>query len=1124
MGTRRERVVLELEDNFTTGMAKAAAATALLKKNLKDLDGTTTSASRATETLGDDTEKASKKTDLATQRTKEYTLAMAIADEKSRRLRESMRDQAKAHLDAADGAAVFRKEIGGSGHEIDRFSGRLSLLRDVALTLGPALAPIGAATVPMIAGLSMQLGAAAGAAGVAVLAFNGIGDALGALNDAQIEPTEKNLEKVAQAMTKIGPAGADFVTFLDSIGPQLSAIQDTARAGLLPGVQEGLESLLLMGPRVQTIVTNISSALGEMASNAGEALAGPRFREFFSYIETTAGPTLMEMGRTLGNVTEGLANMMVAFHPASIEFTGGLERMTARFAEWSRGLEDNQGFQNFLDYLSDTGPQVVALLGSLVNALVGLGQAAAPIGAVVVPALTAVANAFAAIAASPVGAPILAAAAAFVALNRAMQIGSALYAGAARGMTSLTTAAGSAGSSMTGLQKAMVGLAVWQVAIQGIKSLEGAMRDALPTTEQLTSRLLDLRDGTVSDLGEDFSQLGDSIGRLTDSNVLEKAGDGLLKVFTLGQVEGQRLGDARAEIELLDSALVNLVNTGGPEAASQAFADLASAQGLTAEETETLRGLLTGYEDALTRAGNASRLAADSTNTLANAEAAQARATQEAVAALRAKRDATLAAFDAETNYRQALKDATAQAKTNTAGIRGNSDAALANRGALSQLAAAWNNQSAAVRNNNQKFQEARAAFIATAQSMGVSEAAARKLANEIMALPKSREIKIVADTSNAMAALYQVQQYKIADKIVRVHTVRTSSDGVDYVSGGYSPKRSADGSTVPKDSKPYGDRYLYMLAPGEEVISNRHGQADRHRSLLKAINAGRLADGGTVRGLANGGTATAGGNYPTSELRDFARATEASRKGLIAEMKVRARHLERQSEAIKKELDASKQKLDAIRAERDAIKASVDSRLRSDVFAAQSPGDFMSIGRPDNWADLSAEQQKAHLDAEWSINQSLGYGQVASPEDLLKQDIAAAREMEKILKQLKRKGLSDNVIGDLLDQGGIEMLRAYAEGSRADIGELNKLYNRRERVLSSASEAGGAFLRDDVRAQTREVKGLRVDLRENRQAIEQTNKRLERLEKLAEKNPKETGSAVGQELNKVGNKAVKTK
>ena len=36
MATRRERVVIDLEDRLTPGMAKMAASTALLKRNLDD--------------------------------------------------------------------------------------------------------------------------------------------------------------------------------------------------------------------------------------------------------------------------------------------------------------------------------------------------------------------------------------------------------------------------------------------------------------------------------------------------------------------------------------------------------------------------------------------------------------------------------------------------------------------------------------------------------------------------------------------------------------------------------------------------------------------------------------------------------------------------------------------------------------------------------------------------------------------------------------------------------------------------------------------------------------------------------------------------------------------------------
>lgn len=70
----------------------------------------------------------------------------------------------------------------------------------------------------------------------------------------------------------------------------------------------------------------------------------------------------------------------------------------------------------------------------------------------------------------------------------------------------------------------------------------------------------------------------------------------------------------------------------------------------------------------------------------------------------------------------------------------------------------------------------------------------------------------------------------------------------------------SADGSTVPKDGGPYEDRYPYLLAPGEEVTSNRRGQADTFRSELKDINAGMsrstVINRMLARGLADGGTA----------------------------------------------------------------------------------------------------------------------------------------------------------------------------------------------------------------------------------------------------------------------------
>ncbi len=62
MGVRRESVELSLQDrDFTSGMARAAAETALLNRELKNLDGTSVRAGRSTKTVGDEAEKTGAK-------------------------------------------------------------------------------------------------------------------------------------------------------------------------------------------------------------------------------------------------------------------------------------------------------------------------------------------------------------------------------------------------------------------------------------------------------------------------------------------------------------------------------------------------------------------------------------------------------------------------------------------------------------------------------------------------------------------------------------------------------------------------------------------------------------------------------------------------------------------------------------------------------------------------------------------------------------------------------------------------------------------------------------------------------------------------------------------------------
>lgn len=779
MAVRRESVRLELVDNFTTPMARAAAATALLDKNLNSLSGSSVESARGVRDVGDEADKTSVKTRRA----------------------------------AAD---------------INQFSGRLRLLTEAAVTLGPALIPLGAAAVPAITALTAGLGAAAGAVGTLVLAFDGMGDALSAINDYQLEPTTANLVAMQDALSEVGPAGRDFAQFLVDLKPALDDLQNVARAGLFPGLQEGIENLLPLLPQVERIISEIATSLGDLGADAGDALASDRFKDFFDYIESDAAPTLEAFARSTGNVIEGLSSLLVAFAPLNRDFTAGMESMTRSFAEWAAELSETESFREFVDYIRESGPQVLDLLGSLAGAFVAIIRAAAPFGQAVVPALTALADVFAAIANSPVGPPLFTAAAGLLAVSRASTI-------AAAGMARFNAAAAGGGLGKIGLAGRVAGIAAaFSILGNELAKLNGSKVN-------------------LSELGGDLDAIAagggaDALDHIAESfKMLNEAGPDAFEIPTFGGLFGNTPRDNAAEyIRSVSQELATMVASGNADKASEAFNEIAAAiTGLpegSSFDPSFIEGFDT-YSDAVAAATGATSEYATANGEAASSAAATRTEIRGLVAAMQEQTNAALGAFDAVTQYNRALDTAQAQAKRSAAGIDAATEAGRKNRDALTGLAAAYNGQSDAVKNNVGKWREARQAFIDTAAGMGVAEGKAKKLADRLMEIPKSRVAKVGvegADEATDRVERLSAALSRIVSKTITV-TANTVSNGLNSLWG------SADGGTVPGSRYPYRDKVLAYLAPTEEVITNRNGEADRFRADRAAGRIPAYADGGTV-------------------------------------------------------------------------------------------------------------------------------------------------------------------------------------------------------------------------------------------------------------------------------------
>jgi intein/homing endonuclease len=207
-----------------------------------------------------------------------------------------------------------------------------------------------------------------------------------------------SVNKLNDAMAKLTPEGVAFATFIrGTLIPAFRELSRTAQTGMLPGLQAGLTAMLPILPVITDLVDNVARAMGGLFQRAGQALGGPFWMDFFTFIADTAGPALTIMGETIGNFTEGLAALFMAFYPVSLQFGEALLSMSQAFSAWAQGAAQSEAFQSFLAYIRDTGPLVAQILGALVLAVTNIAVGLAPLGDILLRVILAVSQFIAAL-------------------------------------------------------------------------------------------------------------------------------------------------------------------------------------------------------------------------------------------------------------------------------------------------------------------------------------------------------------------------------------------------------------------------------------------------------------------------------------------------------------------------------------------------------------------------------------------------------------------------------------------------------------------------------------------------------------------------------------------------------
>lgn len=447
-----------------------------------------------------------------------------------------------------------------------------------------------------------------------------------------------------------------------------------------------------------------------------------------------------------------------------------------------------------------------------------------------------------------------------------------------------------------------------ETSMQNVNSAarSGDLRTLRTEAANVRKELADVSD--VTGFGDFFSDLGKGIAGV--------AGEG-----TWGEAfKGYRADAAQAtsEAERLERAITAV---GRAQGTIKGDASLAELEASAAKATPAMQALGYTWNDLKRMDGASLRNASqDMAEWSRNADLAT-NDTNEFTQALN-RMDAVLSKREAMRNYEAAFDAANAAIKENGRTLDKNTPKGRANAAALDQLASSAANTAAGMKDVEKRrdfLAGASKQVLETGRAMGMTRVAAIRYAASLGLIPRQRATKLILDArqaelkakavqrlvdrygmtraqarallndaasgkiknvqqlvnkygmsrKTAQALLNDLASGKIAaiqgrlnglrDKTVTVTTIQRTVNKVTRQFQNSLPG-FAGGGTIPGQRFPYGDKVLLHGAPGEEVITNRHGEADFFRRELKAINSGNaelLRKIVLARGYKEGGTVT---------------------------------------------------------------------------------------------------------------------------------------------------------------------------------------------------------------------------------------------------------------------------
>ena len=181
-------------------------------------------------------------------------------------------------------------------------------------------------------------------------------------------------------LNKMAPSQRKFAKFLFGLKPQLDQIKETAASHMLPGLEQGLKSVIKDAPLVNKIIGETGDVIGGLGEKAGRQLSSAGWQKDLAKIGASNSKFFERMGTSGLKFGGALKNIMVTARPLvnwfgklGVEFSGWLNTST-------RANRENGKLTHFFDQTKHVANELISIFKHLGAGLFEIGKDGAPLG------------------------------------------------------------------------------------------------------------------------------------------------------------------------------------------------------------------------------------------------------------------------------------------------------------------------------------------------------------------------------------------------------------------------------------------------------------------------------------------------------------------------------------------------------------------------------------------------------------------------------------------------------------------------------------------------------------------------------------------------------------------------